>query len=150
MPRTLIPLLAMTAALAAGCGTPADSASTRAQDTTEVPTTTPPSQGPSVPSKPYTVEELAATVGCTPEFQGKAADFRKALCHTDGIDYLLLDFAAADGQRAWLDTATMYGGVYLVGERWVLSASTRDRMVELGRTLGGAIEESPMNGNGGR
>ena len=141
-------------ALATGCAAAAESAppqgvartsaSSAAPTTQQEPTAT-------VPAKPYTVEELAAAVGCTPEFQGKPMDFRQAVCEGGGRKFVLLDFATAQGQTDWLDYSLMYGGVYLVGERWVLSADSKDYMVELSKTLGGTIKESKgMNDpNGG-
>lgn len=142
-------------ALAAGCGAAAESAPPQevAQKnvSSTLPTTTQAGPTATVPAKPYTVEELAAAVGCTPEFQGKPLDFRQAVCEGGGRKFVLLDFATAQGQSDWLDYSLMYGGVYLVGERWVLSADSRDYMVELSKTLGGTIKESKgMNDpNGG-
>lgn len=129
-------------ALTAGCGASAETAAPRETSISASSPSQSPEPTTSVPSKPYTVEELAATVGCTPEFQGKPMDFRQAVCESGGRQFVLLDFATATGQRDWLEYSQMYGGVYLVGERWVLSASSKDYMVELSRTLGGSIEQS--------
>lgn len=131
-------------ALTAGCGAAAETAAPRETSTSASSPTSPSpsSEAPGVPSKPHTVEELATTVGCTPEFQGKPLDFRQAVCENGGRQFVFLDFTTAEGQRDWLDYALMYGGVYLVGERWVLSANSKDYMVELSKTLGGAIEQS--------
>jgi hypothetical protein len=145
--KRLLGALAALCALTTACGTADDPAS--AQETPRTRPSAPPvtttSQTPSVPTKAYTVEELAATVGCTPQFQGKLKDFRQAVCRTATEDFVLLDFQTEEGQRAWLDTAMLYGGVYLVGDRWLLSSRTRETMDELSTTLGGTIEESPMN-----
>jgi hypothetical protein len=135
--RSLVAVVAFCAL--AGCGTSTGQDTEPAARST---TTTTPAK----PVKAYTVEELAATVGCTPEFQGKTKDFRQALCPTADKEFLLLDFQTSEGQRAWLDTAQMYGGVYLVGNRWLLSSSSKDYMYELSETLGGTVEESPMRG----
>jgi hypothetical protein len=139
----LLGIIAAVCALTVGCAAP--EVENTAQDSAPT-STTPPSTSPSlsVPAKPYTVEELAATVGCTPEFQGKTLDFRQAVCKSPTEDYVLLDFATAEGMRAWLDTAMLYGGMYLVGERWLLSSRTKETMQTLSTTLGGVIEESPM------
>lgn len=144
--KRILGVLAALCALTTACGTADDA--TSAQDTpqprTSAPTTsTTPS--PAVPAKAYTVEELAAAVGCTPEFQGKLKDYRKAVCDSGTEDYLLFDFQTAEGQQAWLDTALLYGGVYLVGDRWILSSRARETMDKLSTTLGGTVEESPMN-----
>jgi hypothetical protein len=141
MPRhTTSHLLATAATLCAlttGCGTTQDPAAPRDVAHT---TTTPPT--PSTPAKPYTIEELGAAVGCTPEFQGKPLDFRQAICHNDQYKYLLLDFDTDQGQADWLDYSTTYGGTYLVGQRWVLSSDSEPHMVELSKTLGGTIQKS--------
>ena len=140
--KRILGVVAALCALTTACGTADDS--TSAQDTTPTSTTsTTPS--PAVPAKAYTVEELAAAVGCTPEFQGKLLDYRKAVCNSPTEDYLLFDFQTAEGQRAWLDTALAYGGVYLVGDRWLLTSRKRETMDRLSTTLGGTVEESPMN-----
>ncbi|HEX6358147.1 hypothetical protein [Actinophytocola sp.] len=143
----LLGIIIAVGALTLGCAAP--NSQNTAQGRTSPPaqskpqgTTTSPT--PSVPAKPYTVEELAATVGCTPEFQGKTLDFRQAVCNSPTEDYVLLDFATAEGMRAWLDTAMLYGGTYLVGERWLLSSRAKETMETLSTTLGGVVEESPM------
>lgn len=83
-----------------------------------------------------TVEQLAAAVGCAATINLKAADYRQARC----TDLVLLDFDTAQGQRAWLDAAEPYGGVYLVGDRWALSGNSAERIEILQATLGGTIE----------
>jgi hypothetical protein len=139
--KRVLGTIAALCVLLTGCGSAEEPAAARSTTPTRTSSSTPP---PSVPTKPYTVEELAATVGCVPEFQGKLKDYRKAVCHNGTEDFILLDFQTAEGQRAWVDTAMMYGGVYLVGERWVLTSRTRETMDRLATTLGGAVEESPM------
>ncbi|MFI8320352.1 hypothetical protein [Streptomyces sp. NPDC085529] len=88
-----------------------------------------------------TVQQLASAVGCTAEITTKAADYRQATCKTEQADYVLVDFDTAEGQRAWLDYAEMYGGIYLVGDRWALSAKSKEYMESLRATLGGTVEE---------
>ncbi|PWK65077.1 hypothetical protein BCL76_11364 [Streptomyces sp. CG 926] len=95
---------------------------------------------------PRTVQQLAATVGCTAELTTNAADYRQATCKTGEADYVLLDFDTAEGQRAWLDYAQMYGGVYLVGDRWALSAKSKEYMESLRATIGGTVEEKSSYG----
>lgn len=99
-------------------------------------------QAASTPARAYTVEQLAAEIGCEPEFQGKATDFRQAVCAAGGDEIVLLQFDEAAGQRDWLAYATAYGGVYLVGDRWVLSGKSRDYLEMLRATLGGSIEDA--------
>ncbi|MEV4804308.1 hypothetical protein AB0K18_30255 [Nonomuraea sp. NPDC049421] len=92
-------------------------------------------------SRTYTIEQLAAEVGCTATITLKALDYRQGECTSDGIPYVFLDFATATGQREWLDYAEMYGGLYLRGDRWVLSAKSKSFMQELSGKLGGTVEE---------
>lgn len=133
-------LLAIAGALVvAGCGVPAQTATVTTTRSTPAPK----------PTKPYTVEELAATVGCTPTFQGKTADFRQAHCTVGRTDYMLLDFATDDGQKAWYDNAIIYGNAYLVGERWILTSSSEDEMTKLQDELGGSIEQDKSMGGHG-
>ena len=133
-------LVAIAGALVvAGCGVPAQTA----------PVATTRSTPPPKPTKPYTVEQLAATVGCTPDFQGKTSDFRQANCTIGETDFLMLDFLTDDGQRAWYDNAKIYGGSYLVGERWILASSSEDEMIKLQDELGGSIEQDKSMGGHG-
>jgi hypothetical protein len=142
--RTRLTTAALALVLTAGCGnTTTPEAETEATTgPSSVPTTT-----DTAPAKAYTVEQLATELGCTPQFQGKTKDFRQATCAAEGTNFVLLDFETAEGQRAWLDTAIMYGGIYLSGERWVLSGESKQYMEDLRTTLGGTIEESPGQGS---
>jgi hypothetical protein len=122
----------------AGCGVPAQTAPVATTRSTPAPK----------PTKPYTVEQLAATVGCTPTFQGKTSDFRQAHCKVGKTDFLMLDFLTDDGAQAWYDTAIIYGGSYLVGERWILTSSSEDEMAKLQDELGGSIKQDKSMGAG--
>jgi hypothetical protein len=99
-----------------------------------------------LPSTFRTWQELATIVGCEAELQGRAADFRQAMCVKDGDSFVFLDFDTEQGQRDWLEYAVLYGGVYLVGERWVLSGRSKEYMESLRPTLGGNIEWSDEHG----
>lgn len=142
------PRRALTAALAAllvgGCGLnprsgDGDTAPAGHHGATS-PTSPTTGAAPSLPTRFFTVQELAATVGCEATIEGKAADFRQATCTMSGEKFVFVDFDTAEGQREWLDYAIMYGGVYLVGERWALSGRTKDYLETLLPTLGGKIE----------
>lgn len=92
------------------------------------------------------VEQLASAAGCEPEFTTKVDDYRQAVCKNAKGKFVFLDFVTAKGQRDWLETAQMYGGVYLVGNRWVLSSSPRKNMERLRERFGGTIEEGTSYG----
>jgi hypothetical protein len=138
----LLPALAASALLAAGCGDP--KAAGAARDGSAPPAG---AATPRPTPRAYTVNELGAAVGCTPKVTSKAADYRQAECTAAGIPYVLLDFDTAEGQRAWLDYAEMYGGIYLVGDRWALSAKSKEFMEQLSAKLGGKVEEKGMYGS---
>lgn len=99
---------------------------------------------------PARVERLASAAGCEPEFTTQVDDYRQAVCESAKGKFVFLDFATAKGQRDWLETAQMYGGVYLVGNRWVLSSSPRKNMETLRDEFGGTIEESTSYGGASR
>ncbi|MEV7169217.1 hypothetical protein AB0O18_05945 [Streptomyces sp. NPDC093224] len=120
---------AVCALLVSGCSGGAESAATAVVSPSPA----------TVPS--MTVEQLASAVGCTAEITSQASDYRQATCRSAQADHVLLDFDTAEGQRAWLDYAQMYGGVYLVGDRWALSAKSKEYMESLRATLGGTVEE---------
>jgi hypothetical protein len=93
-----------------------------------------------VPAQALTVDQMAAAVGCVPQPVGKTSDFRQANCTAPKGKLVLLDFDTVEGMRAWLDTALLYGGLYLVGDRWILSADTVEYMETLQSQWGGTIE----------
>ncbi|NUH37290.1 hypothetical protein HUF15_11045 [Streptomyces samsunensis] len=93
------------------------------------------------------VEQLASAAGCKPEFTTKVDDYRQAVCKSAKGKFVFLDFVTAKGQRDWLETAQMYGGVYLVGNRWVLSSSPRKNMERLRDEFGGTIEGGTSYGS---
>lgn len=131
-------------ALAGACGlnpTSGDGTTPAGHHGTTVPTTSTSTRDtPSLPTRYFTVQELAATVGCEATVEGRAADFRQATCTMSGDKFTFVDFDTDTGQREWLDYATAYGGVYLVGERWALTGKSADYLETLLPTLGGKIE----------
>ncbi|WP_405725527.1 hypothetical protein OG607_21085 [Streptomyces sp. NBC_01537] len=127
-------LAAASALLVAGCGGSTAPDAAAAERTTAA-------------SRALTVKQLAAAVGCTAKITSKAADYREATCKASGVEHVFLDFDTTAGQRAWLDYAEMYGGVYLVGNRWVLSAKSKQYMETLAAKLGGTVEEQGPYGS---
>ncbi|MEE4590829.1 hypothetical protein V2J94_02765 [Streptomyces sp. DSM 41524] len=109
-----------------------------------------PSASASPTPKAARVEQLASAAGCKPEFTTKVDDYRQAVCKNSRGKFLFLDFVTAKNQRDWLETAQMYGGVYLVGNRWVLSSSPRKNMEEFREKFGGTIEEGTSYGGASR
>jgi hypothetical protein len=91
------------------------------------------------PAKQMTVQQLATALGCAPTVTA-GADFRQATCTSPTDRYVLVDFDTAEGQRAWLNGGLMYGGIYLIGDRWALSGKPKEYLQFLQGTLGGTIE----------
>lgn len=100
---------------------------------------------PSKPSKPMTVQQLAAGVGCTAETE-KYKDYRQLRCDLERQSFILVDFDTDDDLRVWLDHSTDYGGFYLVGQNWVVSGNTLAEISPLQEKFGGRIEEGDNHG----
>ena len=66
-----------------------------------------------------TLEQLAARAACQPVLSTDSAELRQANCTTKDGRYVLATFATDRGQREWINEAEDYGGVYLVGRKWV-------------------------------
>ncbi|OLF16784.1 hypothetical protein [Actinophytocola xanthii] len=155
--RSLVACLAAASLLLAGCAgelTEEDKRAAAEYDSHEQDDggghharSTPSTSASALPTKFYTWQELAATVGCTARLQGRAADFRQASCVHEGETFVFLDFDTEQGQQSWLEYALLYGGVYLVGDRWVLSGKSREYMESLLPKLGGTIAEDSSHGS---
>jgi hypothetical protein len=144
----IAPVLAVASVLlAAGCGDGSGSADTRTEGKGGKGATARPGGGASAAPKPARVEQLAKSAGCKPEFTTEVDDYRQAVCHNAKGKFLFLDFISMKAQRDWLETAQMYGGVYLVGNRWALSSSPTKNMKTLRGEFGGTIEESGAFGS---
>lgn len=131
-------LVAASLLLAAGCGNSGEEAAAPPQknQTTEAPPAL-----PSMPSPFVSVEQMATTVGCEAKASGNTKDFRQTSCIQDGDRFSFLNFDTPEAQAAWLDYALIWGGSYLVGDRWVLQGPTIDDMKKLRNSLGGEIKE---------
>jgi len=140
LPVLLAALVAALAVLLGGCGgTEAAPPAKKPEKTSEKPQPATTTSGKPAPH--YTVEQLAAKVGCKVTFRGPTKGFRQGECTKDGKPYVILDFTDADNQSAWLDNAISFGGVFLVGDRWALSAVSKEFLESLGKTLGGTVED---------
>ncbi|WP_055551601.1 hypothetical protein [Streptomyces sp. NBRC 110028] len=147
--RRIAPVLAVASVLlAAGCGGGSGSADANTGGRTDGKGETARPGGDASPSaEPARVEQLAKYVGCKPEFTTKVDDYRQAICHNSKGKFLFLDFISMKAQSDWLETAQMYGGVYLVGNRWALSSSPKKNMETLRGEFGGTIEENGAFGS---
>ncbi|MET9828023.1 hypothetical protein ABZ078_01660 [Streptomyces sp. NPDC006385] len=90
---------------------------------------------------PAKVEVIAALTGCEVEIRTEADELREGVCRTKKGDYLITTFPAEKYKRTWLDAAAVYGGRYLVGTRWVVSAEP-GLLEQLRPRLGGTIQQA--------
>ncbi|MFE7815370.1 hypothetical protein ACFU5P_26200 [Streptomyces sp. NPDC057433] len=94
------------------------------------------------------LEHLAAEAKCEPDMQTDADTIRQAICETGKEKYILATFATDRGQREWIDTAKDYGGLYLVGRKWV-AVGHGNVLEDLRGRLGGDVEEGIDHSGGG-
>ncbi|NUW44287.1 hypothetical protein [Nonomuraea rhodomycinica] len=76
------------------------------------------------PAKIYTVEQLAAKVGCKPKMQVDAADIRTGYCKTKVGEFFVNTFSTEEGKDEWMDRAPEYNP-HLVGPRWTVLSSLK-------------------------
>ncbi|MGY0056541.1 hypothetical protein ACWY4P_08270 [Streptomyces sp. LZ34] len=134
----VLPAVAAVALLAAGCGSDAD---TDKASIGEGGKAKPSASAPA--ARPASVEKLAGTMGCKPEITTDVDDYRQGVCHVGKKkNYVFLSFVTAKGQQDWLGYAQMYGGSFLVGNRWVVSADSMRSLKAARDKLGGTIEKS--------
>lgn len=99
-------------------------------------------------AKPDTIEQLAQKVGCSLTGKRDAKELRQGQCRTSAGRFVLLNFTTDKNRDAWLTEAKPWGGVYLVGPRWVVSASTQQLVEALRTDLGGSIVHGDQHGTG--
>lgn len=125
-------LLTALAALAGGCSAdPADGADAPPRKA---------SAPPVPPAAPADIETIASMTGCTAEMRTDADELREAVCVTPEGNWIVTTFPTEKLKLTWLDTASMYGGVYLVGPKWAIGAEPR-LLRKLRTTVGGELEE---------
>ncbi|MEU6313022.1 hypothetical protein [Streptomyces sp. NPDC047014] len=104
------------------------------------------SAAPSEAAPPGTsIEAIATAIGCTPQINVEAEELREGGCQNGPVAYRMLTFAAQGGLRAWLDEARAYGGAYLVGDRWVVTAP-KEALEPLRGKIGGSVETGDTHG----
>ncbi|MCX5381580.1 hypothetical protein [Streptomyces sp. NBC_00091] len=96
--------------------------------------------GSPAPGKSASVEELASALGCAAEVSVEADELRQGACGSGQGAYRMTTFTAEEGLRAWLAETRVYGGVYLVGDRWVVTAQSEQALTGLRERLGGTLE----------
>ncbi|MER5213860.1 hypothetical protein ABT063_25615 [Streptomyces sp. NPDC002838] len=127
--------------LATACGGGGDDDAVKSGPT-KTSVTAAPAAGVVAPAK---VEVIAGLTGCKVKIRVEAEQLREGVCHTEKGDYLITTFPRDKYQQTWLESASVYGGKYLVGARWVVAA--KPKMLEQFRAkLGGTIQQ--MRGMG--
>ncbi|MEV7521424.1 hypothetical protein [Streptomyces sp. NPDC091371] len=105
-----------------------------------------PGKGPAAHS--VSIEEIATAIGCTAEVSVEAEELRQGGCETgQGASHRMATFATAEGLRAWLAEARIYGGSYLVGNRWVVTTGETSALESLRDRLGGSLDTGTPHGN---
>ncbi|MFJ9628150.1 hypothetical protein ACIQPR_29805 [Streptomyces sp. NPDC091280] len=122
--------------LAVACGG-GDDEGTAAERKRVATVTAAPEAGVVAPAK---VEVIAGLTGCTAEIRIEAEELREGQCRTKQGDYRITTFPEERFKVTWLDTAAVYGGKYLVGTRWVVSARP-ELLAGFRARLGGTVQE---------
>ncbi|WP_053743029.1 hypothetical protein [Streptomyces sp. NRRL WC-3618] len=89
---------------------------------------------------PAKVEVIAKLTGCEVTIRTDAEELREGVCHTADGDYLITTFPQERYKRIWLDSAAVYGGRYLVGNKWVITAPPK-LQESLRQKVGGSFED---------
>ncbi|MFI5979484.1 hypothetical protein ACIBEA_01265 [Streptomyces sp. NPDC051555] len=124
--------------LCAACGAPTAHGGSAAHEGSSAPVVR---AAPAAPagSGSRTIQELAAALGCTAEVTVEADELREGACGAGKEGYRMATFTADAGQAAWLAESQAYGGTYLVGERWVVTAASPEALAPAREHLGGTI-----------
>ncbi|MFF4884879.1 hypothetical protein ACFY2D_18790 [Streptomyces nigra] len=89
---------------------------------------------------PAKIEVIAGLTGCKVKIRTEADELREGVCRTKQGDYLVTTFPEERLKRTWLDSASVYGGTYLVGTRWVVSGKPAV-LERLRPRIGGIMEQ---------
>ncbi|MDT0573582.1 hypothetical protein RM704_40130 [Streptomyces sp. DSM 3412] len=89
---------------------------------------------------PAKVEVIAELTGCEVKIRTEAEELREGVCQTSAGDYLITTFPKDELKEVWLESAAIYGGKYLVGPRWAVSAKP-DVLKQLKAKVGGTIRD---------
>lgn len=101
----------------------------------------------SPPPTPEGLDRIAAALGCSPEVTVDAQDVREGACSVGAQPFRMATFATAQGRAAWLSESRQYGGTYLVGERWIITAPSADALTPARARLGGTLDSPPAHGH---
>ncbi|MGW1773840.1 hypothetical protein [Streptomyces sp. NPDC002104] len=100
------------------------------------------------PPAPESLDRIAAALGCSPEVTVDAQELREGACAVGAQAFRLATFSTAQGRAAWLTESRQYGGTYLVGERWIITAPSADALTPARARLGGTLDTAPAHTHG--
>ncbi|MGW5650591.1 hypothetical protein [Streptomyces humi] len=123
--------------LAAACSGGGDDDAAADRKQAKISVSDAPANGVVAPAK---VEVIANLTGCKPKIRIEATELRQGVCHTKKVDYLVTTFPSDELKETWLDSASGYGGKYLVGTRWIVSAQPQ-MLAGFQDKLGGTIRQ---------
>ncbi|WEH16612.1 hypothetical protein [Streptomyces sp. VNUA24] len=89
---------------------------------------------------PAKVEVIAELTGCEVKIRTEAEELREGVCQTSVGDYLITTFPKEKLKEVWLESASIYGGKYLVGPQWAISAKP-PVLKKLKAKVGGTIRD---------
>ncbi|MFD7838240.1 hypothetical protein [Streptomyces sp. NPDC059761] len=108
-----------------------------------------PSSSPAAASaaRPAPLQAIADALGCTPEITVDAEELREGACGSGQEGFRMATFTSEQGRKTWLTEAQMYGGTYLVGPTWVITAASAEVLAGAHTRLGGTIETVSGHGS---
>ncbi|WP_202918294.1 hypothetical protein [Streptomyces cavernae] len=141
--RGILLSAALTGGMVLAVGCSADKSADRSNDS-------PKQRAKTVAAAPANIEKIADLTDCRVSIRSDNTELREGVCKTDLGDYLITTFPQEKFKKIWLDTASMYGGKYLVGPRWAITAEPA-LLGKLRKKVGGWIEDTsvrPSQGTG--
>lgn len=89
---------------------------------------------------PAPLDLIADALGCRAEVVVEAEELREGACQVGPQAYRMATFSTGAGRETWLAESRAYGGTYLVGDLWVVTAATPEALTPLHDHLGGTLE----------
>ncbi|WP_328303083.1 hypothetical protein OG389_34770 [Streptomyces sp. NBC_00435] len=105
--------------------------------------------GTSPPPVPEPLDRIAAALGCSPEVTVDAQEVREGACTVGTEAFRLATFSTTEGRGAWLAESRQYGGTYLVGDRWIVTAPSPGSLAPAQSLLGGTLDSPPSHSHEG-
>jgi hypothetical protein len=91
---------------------------------------------------PPPVTDLAARLGCTgfaPDAETEVFVREQGSCQVDGATVTLYTFASGQSRNGWVNAASDFGGIYVLGDRWAVAVGTQQLADLVHARLGGDI-----------